>query len=371
MIKEPHMPGELPTKGYHTEEIVGILGEANRMIARYDVAVQGVLNPDLFLTPLATQEAVSSSNIEGTQTNLDDIYDHEAGMRLSERTEGDVQEVLNYREALQYAAEDIRERPITMVLIREAHRILLQGVRGENRTPGDFRTVQNWIGQRGKGIDAASYIPPSPAYVDMLMNNWLDYVVNYHEIDPLVQAAIMHVQFEMIHPFLDGNGRMGRLLIPLFLHRAGVLHRPNFYMSAYLEANRDEYNSSLNGVHDRGDWDSWISFFLRGIVIQARESSARISAITRLYEQFKEELKEATKSIHYPLLLEAIFEKPSYTIPSLSKHIRQKAPDCREQTLRHLLQIVAQKGLVSCARDGSGRKPALYRFSRLYDIVRS
>lgn len=365
------MPEELPTKGYRTEDFVEVLGEANRMIARFDVAIQGMLNPSLFITPLATQEAVSSSNIEGTQTNVNDIYDHEAGVNFSDRTEGDVKEVLNYRNALRFSAENVQDRPISKALVREMHRILLQGVRGEHRTPGSFRTVQNWIGHMGCGIEDATYIPPNPAFVEMLMDNWLDYVVNYREIDPLVQAAIMHVQFEMIHPFLDGNGRMGRLLIPLFLHKAGVLYRPFFYMSAYLEAHRKEYYARLNDVHESKDWGKWIAFFLRGIIAQATDNLERIHAISRLYEACGKKLREVTHSANYPLILDALFEMPSYTLPGMCQHIREKNPNCRETTLRHLLQLVTKSGLVSCARESSGRKPALYRFTSLYNIMRS
>ncbi len=365
------MPEELPTNGYNAADFVGVLGEANRMIARFDVAIQGMLNPDIFITPLATQEAVSSSNIEGTQTNVDDIYDHEAGVNFSDRTEGDVREVLNYRSALKFSAENVQDRPISKALVREMHRILLQGVRGEHRTPGSFRTVQNWIGRMGHGIEEAIYVPPNPAFVEMLMDNWLDYVVNYREIDPLVQAAIMHVQFEMIHPFLDGNGRMGRLLIPLFLHKVGVLHRPFFYMSAFLEANRREYYACLNGVHENKDWGCWIAFFLRGIIAQATDNLDRISSISRLYDECGEKLREITHSASYPLIRDAIFELPSYTMPVICRRIREKSPNCKESTLRHLMHLVAESGLVSRSRKSSGRKPALFRFTPLYDIMRS
>ena len=198
-----------------------------------------------------TQEAVLSSKIEGTQATIDEVYEQDAGISFSESKREDIDEIKNYRSALKFASRSLGERPLSLGLVKEIHRILLEGVRGNTKSPGLFREVQNWIGSHGCPIEQASYIPPDPVHVEALMENWLDYMVNdwsieeKAQLDPLVRAAVMHVQFEMIHPFLDGNGRIGRLMIPLFLYAKNILHRPMFYMSAYLEAHRDEYYLSL------------------------------------------------------------------------------------------------------------------------------
>ena len=203
----------------------------------------------------------------------------------------------------------------------------------------------------------------------MLMENWLDYVVAYKEIDPLVQAAIMHVQFEMIHPFLDGNGRMGRLLIPLFLYKRGVLHRPIFYMSAYLEANRQTYYARLNRVHDENAWDEWISFFLRGVAEQAIANREKVEAAIELYDKLKLEIRQVTHSGYSQLLLDAIFEMPTYSMPKLIERVQAKDASCKTSTLRSVLQRIAASGIVQCTRVAQGRSAHIYRLGRLFDIM--
>ena len=367
----PYLPRELPLAEIDLAPHVKSLGIANRELARYDGIVQTLPNPDLLLSPFMTQEAVLSSRIEGTQASLDEVYEEEAGKTFGDGKQEDIREINNYKRALTHAANSLFERPLTLVLLREVHEILLTGVRGSSRTPGYFRTIQNWIGAKGSTIETATYVPPNPAYVDMLMDNWLRYVVDYEDADPLIQAAIMHAQLEMIHPFLDGNGRMGRLLIPLFLFKREVIHLPIFYMSAYLETNRDEYCHKLNLITSEGDWSSWVAFFLKGVAQQAIHNTERARAALELYDRLKTEIREATHSEYSQLILDMIFRMPTYSIPKMVRRIQEEHPECRTTTLRNILRRIADAGIVQCPYKGGGRTPDIYRLSRLIEIVTS
>lgn len=363
------MPENLPLTTIDMTSHVKELGVANRELARYDGIIETLPNPDLLLSPFMAQEAVLSSRIEGTQASLDEVYEKDSGISFGVERQADIQEINNYRKALVHAARSLQDRPLTLMLLREIHEILLNGVRGSSRTPGYFRTIQNWIGMRNSTLETATYIPPSPAYVDMLMNNWLHYVVEYEDVDPLIQAAVMHAQLEMIHPFLDGNGRMGRLLIPLFLYKRGVIHLPIFYMSAYLESNRDEYCDNLNRITGKNDWESWIRFFLNGVAQQARQNTTQARAALKLYDELKSEIREATHSEYAMLVLDMLFRMPTYSIPHMIDRIRDKHPDCNITTLRNILKRIADADIVECYRKGAGRRPDIYRLSRLMDIV--
>ena len=368
-MNTPYMPDYLPLKDLNPSHFIMELGEANRELSRYDGLLSTLPNPNLLIAPFMTQEAVLSSRIEGTQATVDEVYEQEAGMEFGDRKLQDIQEVRNYSHALTHAAQNLKERPLTMMLIRETHQLLLRGVRGEQRTPGSFRTIQNWIGRPGSTLENAIYVPPSPSYVDMLMENWLNYIVEYKEIDPLVQAAIMHVQFEMIHPFLDGNGRMGRLLIPLFLYKKGVLQSPVFYMSAYLESNRRTYYNRLNGVHSEGRWNEWIAFFLRGVVEQAIANREKVEATIEYYDSLKLEMRNITHSGYAQLILDAMFEMPTYSMPSIIRRIQRKDPASKTSTLRSVLKKVASGNIVQCTRQAQGRSAHIYRLNGLYDII--
>ena len=218
-------------------------------------------------------------------------------------------------------------------------------------------------------MDQASYLPPDPVHVNALMENWLDYIVHQTQLDPLVQAAVMHVQFEMIHPFLDGNGRIGRLMIPLFLYARGILHRPMFYMSAYLEAHRDEYYRRLNAVHEENKWNEWISFFLRAIQAQSRENTRRAMEINQLHEELGNDFRNATHSEYAQLLLDCIFETPIFTRPLIISKMQDKETSCQNTTVRNLLNQIINAGLVKTVREGSGRKPAVFELGNLLQIA--
>ncbi len=363
-MKTPFIPAELPPRVLDINRFVQILGEANRALSRYDGMVHTIINPDVLLSPFITEEATQSSMIEGTLATVDDVYACEAGVNIGGGKEADIVEIENYRKALEYASASIGDRPFSLGLIKECHRLLLDGVRGSTKTPGEFRQEQNWIGRPGATMENATFVPPSPLIVQASLDSWMRYLQTDH-VDPLVQSAIMHAQFEIIHPFLDGNGRIGRLMIPLFLYVKGVLHRPMFYLSAYLEAHRDEYYARLHGVHEYGEWEEWIKFFLRAIDSQAKENVRRSAAIIRLYEDLKEQFRQATHSEHAQKVQDAIFTMPTFTIPKMVERLKE----CPATTARSLLNKVVQARIVELRYEASGRRPAVYRLASLLDIA--
>lgn len=375
-MKAPYLPEYLPVpEKIDANEFADVLGKANGAVARYDGMVRTLTNPDILLSPFMTQEAVLSSKIEGTQATLDEVYEQDAGVSFSGSKREDINEIKNYRAALRFASRSLEERPLTLGLIKEIHRILLEGVRGDAKSPGLFREVQNWIGPPRCPIEQASYIPPDPVHVNALMENWLAYMINDGiikervQLDPLVRAAVMHVQFEMIHPFLDGNGRIGRLMIPLFLYEKDILHRPMFYMSAYLEAHRDEYYASLNAVHEENKWNKWISFFLKAVVEQATENTNRAIEINLLHHELEDAFRNATHSEYSHLLLDCVFEMPIFTRPQIIEKMKEKENTCQDMTVRNLLNQVIDAGLVRKVREGSGRKPAVFELEKLLRLA--
>jgi len=215
-IPNPYIPTALPLTDIAWEELLPNIVKANTVLANFNGILETIRNPLIFLSPLMTQEAVLSSRIEGTRASFSDILEHEAAPKKIKDNYNDIEEVINYREALRYAEVVLIKRPICLNLIRGIHGILLKGVRGENKSRGEFRKIQNWIGPPGSKIEIASFVPPSPENLLNYLSNWEKYC-HYDEKDSLVQLAVIHAQFEIIHPFLDGNGRVGRILIPLFL----------------------------------------------------------------------------------------------------------------------------------------------------------
>ena len=233
----PYKPDKLPLTDLDYQRLLPLVGQANAALARYDGLLQGIPNPSVMLSPLTTQEAVLSSKIEGTQATVDEVLEQEAGLLKEGEKYKDIQEISNYREALYSAREYLKDYPIRLGFVRELHRILLDSVRGQDKTPGEFRKDQNWIGKYGCTIEQAKFVPPNPLQLQDFLQDWECYL-NSDDIDFLLQTAVVHAQFEIIHPFKDGNGRIGRILIPLFLYQKKVLSQPMFYLSEYLESHQ-------------------------------------------------------------------------------------------------------------------------------------
>src|SRR3989338_345182 len=253
---EAYLPHSLPPKIEWNSSLIQILSQADRHIGRLAGEGGALPNPHLLIRPFIRREAVLSSRIEGTQASLGELLAAEAGAHV-ERSPADLREVANYVVALEYGVKRLKELPLSLRLIRELHEKLMKGVRGEISTPGEFRRSQNWIGRPGSSLNEASYVPPPPSYLMDCMGDFEKFLHN-KSLPPLIQIALIHYQFEAIHPFLDGNGRVGRLLIALYLLERQILPAPVLYLSAFFEATRPEYYARLLAVSRQNDWAGWL-----------------------------------------------------------------------------------------------------------------
>jgi Fic family protein len=287
-----------------------LLSRADQAVGRLDGVIQTVPNPDFFVYMYVRREAVLSSQIEGTQSTLEDLLAAELEPRPAWRDlPQDVEEVVRYVHAMKYGLARLSDLPLSLRLITEIHRELLAGVRGSHRLPGEFRRSQNWIGPENATLDEATFVPPPVHEMKLALDNFERFL---HEDDPpaLVHAGLAHAQFETIHPFLDGNGRVGRLLITFLLVLRGVLHRPLLYLSVYLKRNRAEYYDRLMAIRNSGDWESWLRFFLTGVAQTAEEATATARAILDLREDHRRLIQEKTSGVNGLRLLDLLFERP-------------------------------------------------------------
>lgn len=266
------------------------LSEADRLIGRLAGEGGRLPNPHLLIRPFIRREAVLSSKIEGTQATLGELLAAEAGVAV-ERSPADLREVGNYVVALEHGIRRLKELPLSLRLIKELHAKLMTGVRGDQARPGEFRDIQNWIGRPGVGIGGATYVPPPPEHLMACLDAWEKFLHD-RSLPPLVQVALAHYQFEAIHPFRDGNGRVGRLLITLFLIEREVLPAPLLYLSAFFEASRADYYDRLQGVHARGEWDVWLAYFLAGVASQSKDALSRVTRINTLLTRWRDKAIE-------------------------------------------------------------------------------
>lgn len=364
---QPYTPNELPLDNLDYRQLLPLVGQANAALARYDGLLQGIPNPAVMLSPLTTQEAVLSSKIEGTQATVDEVLEQEAGLLKEGEKYKDIQEISNYRLALYRARDYLETYPIRLGFVRELHRTLMNSVRGQDKTPGEFRVDQNWIGKLGCTIEEASFVPPSPLRLLDYLQAWERYL-DADDVDFLLQAAVVHAQFEMIHPFKDGNGRIGRILIPLFLYQKRALSQPMFYLSEYLENHRDEYYQRLKAISGEGDWNGWISFFLGAITTQATQNSKRVGAIKALYDEMKVAIQETTHSQYSVHLLDALFSKPIFRTSDLAQQLTAEY-GIHEKTTPGLLRQLKDAGILREIQPGSGRRAATMCFPRLINLA--
>ncbi|MDA8120957.1 MAG: Fic family protein [Deltaproteobacteria bacterium] len=304
-------PDPLPPELDWTPILVSALSDADRLIGRLAGEGGKLPNPHLLMRPFLAREAVLSSRIEGTQATLGELLADEAGASVK-RSPHELREVANYVAALEYGLRRLKKLPLSLRLIREVHGKLMTGVRGNVATPGEFRRSQNWIGQAGSTPATATYIPPPPAEMKECLAD-LERFLHETVLPPLVQVALAHYQFEAIHPFLDGNGRVGRLLITLFLVERGILPTPLLYLSAFFEATRREYYDGLRGVSERGEWERWLGYFLNGVARQSEDALGRAERINRRLSAWR--LGIAGISSRTPaLLLERLSANPFQTV---------------------------------------------------------
>lgn len=345
--------------------LIPAMGRANRSLAEYNGMLRRLPNSSLLLSPLRLQEAVLSSRIEGTLATMSEVLQFEAGEPPEgESRRQDIEEILNYRRALDAAMDELQTRPFSLNLLLKLHKLLLSSVRGHNKGPGEFRKQQNYIGSRVGGIEQVRFTPPDWMKLDHSLGNWEKY---YHsDDDPLVRLALIHAQFEFLHPFLDGNGRIGRILIPIFLFEKGLLAQPTFYMSEYIEKRRDEYIDRLNGLgRVRNSWRNWTIFFLDAITAQAQQNAVTADAILALYERLKEKFIATTHSRYAVPLLDAAFRLQYFQASQLEW--RGDAPS--KPTLMSMLQALEKNNVIMMYRSGAGRRSSIWWLPELIHLI--
>ena len=320
----------------------------------------------MLLSPLTTQEAVLSSKIEGTNVTMGEVLEIEAGGDgdVAQPKRDDAEEIRNYRIALSFAAKAVAERPLTPHLLREVHALLMKGVRGRDKNLGAFRDEQNWIGNPGCPIEQASFVPIPQAQLHAGLDLWANYVASRNEPDPLVQLAVIHAEFEALHPFKDGNGRLGRMIIPLFLFARKVLSGPNFYMSGYLEARRDQYIDVLRAISRDGAWTPWCAFFLEGLIEQASENQAKAQAILDLHHRMSRQVAELTHSQYAGRAVDFLFSRPVFA----STHFVEGSQIPRQTALR-FLTVLREAEVLRTIREGAGRRATILAFPDLLNIA--
>ena len=360
--------GRFPPENLNWDELLPAIGPAHAAVASYQGMLYRLPNTNVLLSPLASQEAVLSNRIEGTITTMAEVLTFEAEGNLSDEStpaRADMAEVLNYRLAL-YTATDLMEKiPLSQRLIREAHKVLLQGVRGYDKDPGNYRRIPDsvWIGPQNSTIESADFVPCPVEHLPSAMGSW-EFFIHADVQDLLVQLAIIHAEFEAIHPFLDGNGRMGRLLVPLFMVFKGLLPHPQFYLSEYLDLHRDEYYERLMAVSRDNDWTGWCSFFLRALTEQAQMNQVKVQSILDLYNERREWIVEKTRSQYSGRALDWIFRAPIFRTTDFTTKAEIPKP-----TANRILRALREDGMLRVLRPSSGRRSAILAFTELLNIA--
>jgi len=345
-------------------ELRNLLSQSDRALARLDGITTVLPNPELFVGMYVKKEALLSSQIEGTQASLEGVLKFEANLTPSEDI-NEIKEVVNYIKALDYGMKRLKKLPISNRLIKEIHRILITGTRGTHKTPGEFRRSQNWIGPKGANLNEATFVPPPPDIVPELMSDLEKFIHSNNDIPPLIKIALIHAQFETIHPFLDGNGRIGRLLITFYLYWNGILTRPLLYLSFYLKKHRSEYYDWLMKVRLKGEWERWLKFFLRGVIEVSREASETAKEIIDLKEKLIKKLIEKRIASGYAVgLIDMLFSMPIITSRDVQSKLDIRSKDTVNKLIKKFLDIQILKEI-------SGKKRyKKYLFSDYVEIIK-
>ena len=345
-------------------ELQRLLSEADRALGRLDGSVQTLPNPDLFVYMYVRKEAVLSSQIEGTQSSLQDLLAAEAHV-LGEGRPRDVDEVVNYVRAMNHGLARLSDLPVSVRLIREIHEELLKGVRGAKLTPGELRRSQNWIGPGGSTLAQATFVPPPPSEVPTTLGALETFLHQQDDLPLLIKIGLAHAQFETIHPFLDGNGRVGRLLITFLLCERGALAKPVLYLSHYFKRHRQEYYDRLQAVRATGDWEGWLSFFLRGgaeVSMQAADTARRILELREQHRRsITEHLGRAAGNGHR--VLEQLYEQPIMSVTDVRALIGTTFPGAN-QIVQRLVDLKVLSEITGQVRHRRFRYDA---YVRLFD----
>ena len=337
------IPAPLPPSLEYTPSLVRVLSVADAALSELSGIGRILPNPHLLIAPYVRREAVLSSRIEGTRTSLSDLLADEAGQNQHSEPD-DVREVRNYVSALDYGIARLGQLPLSLRLVRELHRILMSGVRGERATPGEFRRSQNWIGPHGSTPANAPYVPPPPREMLDALGHWERFLHQRDELPDLIQCALMHEHFEAIHPFLDGNGRVGRLMITLFLIERGRLSQPLLYLSEFIERNRDDYYRGLMRIRTHGDWNGWLHYFLAGVEWSALRAARQARQLLSLRESMRARVAAQPRAL---ALVDPLFENPYLDANRVKQRLGISDP-----TARKALSALQQAGLIE---ETSGR----------------
>lgn len=354
------VPATAPRRLTLSQEAVALLDAASNRIGVLEGIARRLPNPDLLIGPYLRREAVLSSRIEGTQTTLSDVYASEAQLSLD--VAPDVQEVLNYLEAYKYGLARLSSLPLSLRLLRELHERLMSGVRGAEKRPGEFRTYQNFIG--GTTEANATYVPPPPLDMKVCLDD-LDHFMNDRDsLRPLVQVAVIHYQFEAIHPFGDGTGRVGRLLMGLFLNERRLLPQPLLYLSAYFERSREAYYDGLMRVSTHGDWDGWLRYVLEGVRQQADEAITLADRLQELNGRYRTQLHAARATVNALTLVDHLFVSPFVTNRSVKEVLGVSHP-----TARSTVQALQAIGILQ-EFDPERRWGKAFIAGEIYEVIR-
>ena len=332
-VTQPHnykafIPSPLPPKPQLNldSETIEILSKADTAIGRLSGISEALPNPDLFVAMYVRKEAVLSSQIEGTESSLEDVLEYESENR-PKTLPNDVVEVVNYVKAMSYGLKRIKELPLSLRLIKEIHAELMQSVRGGDKTPGEFRKTQNWVGPKGCTLKNARFVPPPPHEMMQALGELEKYMHSKFSYPLLIECGLIHFQFETIHPFLDGNGRIGRLLITFFLCHKEILKKPLLYLSHYFKQNRSEYYDRLMAVREEGDFEAWIKFFLKGVANVAEEACKTSNKIIDLKKKDKNKIIESYKETSKVVIFhEKLFDRPVVSVNDIAKIMNTTFP---------------------------------------------
>lgn len=355
--------GKFPPKELDWAKLAAPLAKASDAIARYDSFLGIIPNPEPLIAPLVVQEAVTSSRIEGTQASVQDVLVYEAGgEEVDPSKRDDIREVVNYQTAVFEGERLLRDLPISGRLVKAVHKVLLDGVRGGGKSPGLYRNDQNWIGFN-RNIDEARYVPIAPGEVENAMGVWERYV-NDSDDPALAKIAVAHAEFESIHPFRDGNGRVGRIVVPLMMKAEGLIGDPCFYLSEFFEHRNTEYQDRLLAVSRDDAWTEWCVFFLQAIATQALENNEKARSFFSLYEGTRALLVQETGSKSVDAIVNELFRAPIFSAKAITKN-----PDVGEKTAQRILRTMKQLGIVREIVPHSGQRAAILAFPELLEVT--
>ncbi|HLF72604.1 MAG TPA: Fic family protein [Dehalococcoidia bacterium] len=357
---EAFIPAPLPRYLELTPSLLALLSRADRSIGELMGMARMLPNQQLLIAPLTQRESVLSSQIEGTQASVADLAIFEASGEIALSPHLDVREVRNYRRALNYGIDRLSTFPLSLRFVRELHHELLHDTLGQDKTPGEFRSIQNWIGAPGCEIDEATYVPPPPTQLMTCLSDWEAFVHDEGPLPTLIKCALLHYQFEAIHPFVDGNGRVGRLLLLIYLLDRKYISTPIFYLSPFFARHRDSYYSLLRGITERSEWEEWIEFFLRGVIVQSRDGLKRTENLIELQQKYRERLQRASRSVQR--LLDLLFSTPAITVSNAALRL-----DVTWVTANSAISLLVDRGIL---REVTGqRRDRVFLAQEIVDTI--